>query len=106
MAKAMAQRPKGKTKSKAGKTPPWGRLAVATLLGYIASVAASSALTSLLPVSRAESTFMSLLIVGLVYPALFIWVFARRAWWQGLRDLAVLSAGSCMVLSVTRWGLF
>ena len=92
-------RPKpAKPKKKAGqKKPPWARLLLATFLGYVATVLVSAALTSLLPISRAEATFMSLLIAGLVYVVIFIYVFAVRTWQKAL----YVVLGLCLISGVT-----
>ena len=101
-AKAKPAKPKKKA---GGRPPPWGRLINATLLGYVASALSSSAFTSLLPIPRAEATFMSLLIAGLIYVVIFIYVFAVKTWQKGLYVLLALSVISALILSVTRWEL-
>lgn len=95
-----------KLSTKVGRRPPpWGRLFNATLLGYVSTVLSSAALTSLLPIPRGEATFMSFLIAGLIYVAIFIYVFAVKTWQKGLYVLLSVSVMSALILSVTRWGL-
>lgn len=89
-------------KVQGGKKPPWARLVIATLLGYIATILISAALTSLLPIHRSEATMMSLLLAGLVYVVIFVYVFAVRSWWIALRGIVAVSAVSGAVLLVTK----
>lgn len=89
-------------KAKTGKTPPWARLSIATILGYIATVLTSSALTSILPIHRSEATMMSLLIAGLVYVIIFIRVFAVKTWVRSLIEVVGLAIASGATLLVTK----
>lgn len=89
-------------KAQGGKKPPWARLLIATLLGYVATVLISSALTSLLPIHRSEATMMSLLLAGLVYALLFVYVFAVKTWVRALRDIVGMSIAAGAVLLVTK----
>ncbi|MEL7231699.1 MAG: hypothetical protein AAGJ85_04235 [Pseudomonadota bacterium] len=101
-AKQKPARPKKKAR---GHPPPWGRLLNATFLGYIATALSSAAITSILPISRAEATWASLLISGLIYVVIFIYVFAVKTWQKGLYVLLGVSVISALILSVTRWGI-
>ncbi|MEM0986288.1 MAG: hypothetical protein AAGJ32_08580 [Pseudomonadota bacterium] len=94
--------PKTKAKPKGGKTPPWGRLLIATFLGYLTTVLISAALTSLLPIHRAEATMMSLLIAGIVYVILFLRVFAVRSWQRALIEVLAASFLAGAILLVTK----
>ena len=89
-------------KPKAGKAPPWARLLIATILGYIATVLTSAALTSLLTIHRSEATMMSLLIAGLVYVVIFIRVFAVKTWVRSLIEVVGLALVSGTTLLVTK----
>ncbi|MEM8936161.1 MAG: hypothetical protein AAGC77_07115 [Pseudomonadota bacterium] len=91
---------------KGGKPAPWARLVIAVFLGYLAATLATGALTSLLPIQRGEQTVLSLLLVGLVYAALFVYVFALSGWSRALRDLCILCAVSGGVLVLTKGLLF
>jgi len=99
-----AQNPK--RRAQGGKKPPWARLLIATLLGYVATVLISSALTSLLPIHRSEATMMSLLLAGLVYTMLFIYVFAVKTWVRALRDIVGMSLAAGAMLLVTKGVIF
>lgn len=99
-AASKAKKPKG------GKRPPWARLLVATFLGYISTVIISAAITSVLPIDRAEATFMSLLLSGLVYVIIFLYVFAVKTWWRGLRDILIATLIAAAVLTLAKGWIF
>lgn len=89
-----------KRKLRKKQPSPWPRLIIAILPGYIATVIISSGFTSLLPIDRPEATFLSLFIAGLIYTAIFIYVFAVPTWWRGLRDIMITTIifGAILVL--------
>ncbi|MEM9422323.1 MAG: hypothetical protein AAF986_07460 [Pseudomonadota bacterium] len=88
-----------------GSIRPWGRLLIGVVLGYIASVLATTAFTTFLPVSRAEKTVLSMLLVGLVFVALFIRVFSVPSWKHSLRDVGIVGGGGLLILLIMK-GIF
>ncbi|MEM9839349.1 MAG: hypothetical protein AAF830_09370 [Pseudomonadota bacterium] len=89
-----------------GKPAPWARLFIAILGGYFATVIVSAAVTAVLPISRGEATALSLLLSGLIYTALFVYVFAVPSWWRAFRDLTGLTLVSGLILALAKGVLF
>ncbi|MEM6898540.1 MAG: hypothetical protein AAF583_02055 [Pseudomonadota bacterium] len=89
-------------KVQGGKKPPWARLLIATLLGYISTALISAALTSLLPLHRSEATWLSLLISGFIYVGIFLRVFALKSWLRGLGEVALIGLLGAGILLVTK----
>ena len=91
-----------KSKPNVSRQAPWARLAVAILPGYVAAIIVSSGITALLPLSRGEATALSLLLSGLIYTGLFIYVFAVKSWRVALRDIAAATFVFGLIMLVAR----
>lgn len=89
-------------KAQGGKKPPWARLLIATFLGYIATVFASAAMTSMLTLHRSEATWLSLLLSGIVYVLIFLRVFSVKSWLRALGEVVLIGAIGGAILLVTK----
>ncbi|MEM9668742.1 MAG: hypothetical protein AAF950_07430 [Pseudomonadota bacterium] len=94
-----------KKKGPAAKPRPWGRLLVGIFPGYIAASFITSAFTALLPIHRSEASLLGLLLVGLVFVALFVYAFAAPSWKRALRDISLFGLISAALLFLIK-GVF
>ncbi|MEM9054755.1 MAG: hypothetical protein AAGB16_05470 [Pseudomonadota bacterium] len=83
-------------------TRPWGRLWISVILGYIAALAVTSAFTALLPIHRKEAVNLGLVLMGLVYTLIFIYVFSVPTWLRALRDVFLLTLVSAVILVLNK----
>ena len=93
----MTVKSKAKPKSKTA-TLPWKRLLIGIFPGYAATILITTAFVDLLPISRANQMMWALLIAGLMYTALFIYVFAVDTWVRAIRDMGIMCAVAAVAL--------
>ena len=93
----MTVKSKAKPKSKTA-TLPWERLLIGIFPGYAATILITTAFVNLLPISRANQMMWALLIAGLMYTALFIYVFAVETWVRAIRDMGIVCAVAAVAL--------
>lgn len=96
---------KAQKKTPAARPRPWGRLLVGIFPGYIAATFITSAFTALLPIHRSEASLLGLLLVGLVFVALFIYAFAVPTWKRALRDISLFGLIGAILLYIVK-GVF
>lgn len=89
-----------KPKAPGGKPKPWGRLALAIIPGYVVSVFAATAFTTLLPIPRSEATLFSLIFAGLFYAGAFIYAFAAQSTWKASQGYGVVFLVSATIVAL------
>ena len=80
---------------------PWARLFISLVPGYGAALLTTVALTSLLPVTDSEQTFLGFVLFWLFYCSVGVRVFAVNREKTALRDIAIVSVVSLVVILTT-----